>query len=245
MTIFDDLQAEQDRLEQILLTLDEEQWASPSGAPGWTVSDVVLHLAQSEETVHASATRSTVAVGIAAAPGGTVEDRAEAAVRAERGLTAGQVLARWQRARSQALAALRAADPGEPVPWVAGPLKPVTLATTRLTEHWAHALDITGPLGLPLPDTGRLHHVAWLAQRTLPYAMQLGGEEPAVVRCEVAAPDGSGLWSFGPAGAESVITGPAGDFCRVAVRRLDPDLSALRASGPDGARAKRLLRTFA
>ena len=79
MTIFDDLQAEQDRLEQILLTLDEEQWASPSGAPGWTVSDVVLHLAQSEETVHASATRSTVAVGIAAAPGGTVEDRAEGA----------------------------------------------------------------------------------------------------------------------------------------------------------------------
>jgi hypothetical protein len=41
-----------------------------------------------------------------------------------------------------------------------GPLKPATLATTRLTEHWAHALDITGPLGIELPDTGRLRHVA-------------------------------------------------------------------------------------
>ncbi len=32
MTIFDDLQAEQDRLAEILAGLDEGQWASPSGA---------------------------------------------------------------------------------------------------------------------------------------------------------------------------------------------------------------------
>jgi hypothetical protein len=37
---------------------------------------------------------------------------------------------------------------------VAGPVKPATLATTRLTEHWAHGLDITGPLGVDFPDTG-------------------------------------------------------------------------------------------
>jgi len=252
MTIFDDLLAEQDRLEQILLGLDETQWASPSGADGWSVTDVVLHLAQSEETVHASATRATVAVGLGAAPGGTVEDRAAAAVRAERGAPGPTVLGRWQRARRQALAALRDADPDEPVAWVAGPLKPATLATTRLTEHWAHALDITGPLGIGLPDTGRLRHVAWLAQRTLPYAMQLGGEQPAPVRCEVTAPEDAGaeeaepvVWRFGPDGAESVITGPAGDFCRVAVRRLAPDRTALRAQGPSGATAMRLLRTFA
>jgi uncharacterized protein (TIGR03084 family) len=258
MTIFDDLQAEQDRLEQILLGLDEGQWASPSGAQGWSVADVVLHLAQSEETVEASATRSSVAVGLGAAPGGTVEDRAESAVRAERDMPAAEVFGRWQRARRDAMAALRAADatdPDEPVPWVAGPLKPATLATTRLTEHWAHGLDITGPLGIALPDTARLRHVAWLAHRTLPYAMQLDGETPAPVRCELTppgdsgpdnfGPDGSGVWRFGPAEAESVITGPARDFCRVAVRRLDPGQTALRAQGPAGATALRLLRTFA
>ena len=36
---------------------------------------------------------------------------------------------------------------------MAGPVKPATLATTRLAEHWAHGLDITGPLGIDFPDT--------------------------------------------------------------------------------------------
>ena len=51
-----------------------------------------------------------------------------------------------------------------------------TLATTRLAEHWAHGLDIAGPLGADFPDTGRLRHIAWLAHRTLPYALSLAGE---------------------------------------------------------------------
>ena len=58
---------------------------------------------------------------------------------------------------------------------VAAPVKPATLATTRLAEHWAHGLHITGPLGVDSPDTERLRHVAWLAHRTLPYAMTLAG----------------------------------------------------------------------
>ena len=56
MTIFDDLEAEEDTLQGILDGLDEAQWVSPSGAAGWTVADVVLHLAQSEEAALASAT---------------------------------------------------------------------------------------------------------------------------------------------------------------------------------------------
>ena len=56
---------------------------------------------------------------------------------------------------------------------------------------------------------------------------------------------GGAVWRFGPTEAESVITGRAADFCRVAVRRLDPGRAALRAQGPAGAMALRLLRTFA
>jgi hypothetical protein len=45
--------------------------------------------------------------------------------------------------------------------------------------------------------------------------------------------------------AESAITGTAGDFCRVAAQRLGPARSGLRASGPQGAIALRVLRTYA
>jgi uncharacterized protein (TIGR03084 family) len=244
VTVFDDLAAEQDRLEAILGGLAEAQWLSPSGAAGWTVADVVLHLAQSEESVLATVTGDGPRTGLAATAGGTVDERVAALVAAERAAPEA-VFARWQQARRSALAALRGADRDRPLEWVAAPVKPATLATTRLAEHWAHGLDITGPLGAEFPDTDRLRHVAWLAHRTLPYAMTLAGGQPAPVRCELTAPDGASVWEFGPAEAESGIAGPAGDFCRVAARRLAPASSRLRATGSHGATALRLIRTYA
>ena len=242
MAIFDDLEAEQDRLEQILGGLDGAQWVTPSAASGWTVADVVLHLAQSEEAVIASAAGAGLRVGPGS--GTTVDQIMDDLVRAEREEPS-VIFQRWREARRGALSALRAADPGQPMSWVEAPLKPATMATTRLAEHWAHGLDIAGPLGADFPDTDRLKHIAWLAHRTLPYALSLAGEQAAPVRCELTAPDGEQVWRFGPPDAESAITGTAGDFCRVAAQRLDPARSGLRASGPHGATALRLVRTYA
>jgi uncharacterized protein (TIGR03084 family) len=247
MTIFDDLAAEQDRLQHMLAGLDADQWASPSAAGGWTIADVVLHLAQSEEAVAATAAGTLPAPatpGLTSRPSGlTVDEFADQAVRAER--SAAPPLPRWQAARTAALAALRAADPGQPLRWVEAPLKPATLATTRLAEHWAHGLDVAGPLGLEYPDNERLRHIAWLAHRTLPYAMALAGLPAGQVACTLTAPDGDDVWRFGPPGAASVISGPAGAFCRVAAQRLEPGRSGLRASDETARRAIRLLRTYA
>jgi uncharacterized protein (TIGR03084 family) len=246
MTVFDDLAAEQDRLEGILGGLDEARWTSQSGAAGWTIADVVLHLAQSEESVMATVSGGDLRAGLGSVQGGgTVDERVAELVRAERGAAPEVVFARWQRARRAALEALRAADPDRPLRWVAAPVKPATLATTRLAEHWAHGLDITGPLRIDFPDTGRLRHVAWLAHRTLPYSMTLAGEQPARVRCELTAPDGASVWEFGLPDADSAIAGTAGAFCRVAAHRLSPAASGLAVSGPHGATALRLLRTYA
>jgi uncharacterized protein (TIGR03084 family) len=242
MPIFEDLQAEQDRLRGILGGLDGAQWTSPSGAVGWTVADVVLHLAQSEEAVIACVAGANLSARTAAGP--SLDEVMDELVRAERAAPA-QVLQRWQEARAAALAALRAADPQQPLHWVDASLKPATLATTRLAEHWAHGLDITGPLGISFPDTPRLQHIAWLAHRTLPYAFALAGEPPHDVRCELTAPDGRTQWHYGPAGAESLITGPAGAFCRVAAQRLAPGGSGLHAQGPYAGTALRVLRTYA
>jgi uncharacterized protein (TIGR03084 family) len=240
--VFDDLEAEQSALAAVLSGLPDEDWLRPSAAAGWTIADVVLHLAQSEETVVASA-------GAALEPrrwanlGDDVDSAVEAWVRAERAAPA-EVFRRWSAARSAALAALRAADPTRPLVWVAAPLKPRTLATTRLAEHWAHALDIVGPLGVDYPDTARLRHIAWLGHSTLPYAFGLIGEPAHAVHCELSAPDGA-QWTFGPPDAESRISGPAGAFCRVGARRLPADESGLRAEGPHAATALRVLRNYA
>jgi uncharacterized protein (TIGR03084 family) len=249
VTIFDDLQAEQDRLDGLVSGLDERQWSAPSAAAGWSIADVLLHLAQSEEAVTASVDEASGSAGgplpLAGRPAGvSVDEFAALGVQAERADGA-SVLRRWRAARAAALGRLRAADPAQPLRWVAAPLKPATLATTRLAEHWAHGLDITGPLGLDFPDTPRLRHIAWLAHRTLPYAFAAAGEEPAEVSCTLTAPGSGEVWRFGPPGAASAINGPAGAFCRVAVRRLDAAAAGLEATGPHAAAALRLLRTYA
>jgi len=241
VSIFDDLVAEQDRIETILTDLDEDGWLSPSGAAGWTVADVVLHLAQTEEAVAATAAGFN-------APGTwqvgeSVDVQAERMVQAERTSPA-VVFERWRIARRAAVAALRAADPDNRLAWAAAPLKPGTLATTRLAEHWAHGLDITDPLGIPFADTDRLRHVAWLGHASLPYAFALAGDDPHDVFCELVAPDGSS-WRYGPEDADSTITGRAGAFCRVGARRLAPDESGLVTTGPHGHTALRVLRNYA
>jgi uncharacterized protein (TIGR03084 family) len=176
MEIFDDLVAEQDRLEDILDGLGDEAWDTPSGASGWTVADVVLHLAQTEEAVVASAAGNETRRGWAH-DAETLDTAMNRRVNAER--TAGAVVfEQWRAARRAAVTALRQADPHRPLAWAATPLKPKTLATTRLAEHWAHGLDITVPLDIPFPDTDRLRHIAWLAHGSLPYAFTLAGEEP-------------------------------------------------------------------
>lgn len=235
-----DLVAEFDRLETILEQLTPVQWASPSALEGWTVRDVVVHLAQTEALVSVEIEVATDKwVERERALDAHVDDQ----VRGDES-SAAEVLARWKQARRDSVAALRAADPDVHVRWAAAPLKPKTLATTRLAEHWAHGLDICEPLGLALPDTDRLRHIAWLGHATLPYAMQLDGLEPVAVRCTLQGPGGD-EWTLGPADATEWIRGSAGAFCRVGARRLPSTDSGLDVSSPHAADALRVLRNYA
>jgi uncharacterized protein (TIGR03084 family) len=240
--VFDDLAAEQDRLEAVLAGLSPADWRAPSAAPGWTVSDVVLHLTQTEEVV-------AVALGGTADAldwrrfGGNVDDAMDAMVRSQPSEPE-EVFRRWRSARQVSVQALRKADPRQPVEWVASALKPRTLATTRLAEHWAHGLDVTAPFGIDWPDTDRLRHVAWLAHGTLRYAFRVAGHPAAEIYCELTAPGGD-IWRLGDPAAASSITGPAGAFCRVGAQRLSPPASGLKTQGPYGETALGLLRTYA
>ncbi len=237
--IFDDLEAEYDRLDGIFVTLSAEDWMRPSAAAGWSNVDVLLHLAQAEERVAATVKGDAMQERGAM----SVDEAMDLWVRSER---AGPevVYPRWQAARRISVQVLRTADPAKASAWAAAALRPATMATTRLAEHWAHALDITGPLNIPYPDTDRLRHIARLGHRTLPYAFQLAGLEPVPVRAELTGPGGSN-WRFGPEEAENVISGSLGAFCRVGAQRLKPEDSGLTTSGPHAATALRLLRNYA
>jgi uncharacterized protein (TIGR03084 family) len=229
--VYDDLEAEQDRLDEVLGALGKDDWGRPSAAAGWSVSDVVLHLAQTEELVVASVRGDPAPFARDPGQEGSVDEFAERRVEHERNTSPDAAYQRWRSARHAALDGLRGCPPGTRLPWATSPLAPATLATTR-------------PLGIAYPDTARLRHIAWLAVRTLPYAFEVAGLTARPVRCELTGPDGD-RWEFGPAEAESRISGNAGAFCRVAARRLAAEASGLTATGPDAATALRLVRTYA
>jgi uncharacterized protein (TIGR03084 family) len=153
------------------------------------------------------------------------------------------VLERWSAVRRASVEDLRNADPDLRVAWAAAPLRPATLATTRLAEHWAHMLDIALPLGIVVEDTNRLRHIAWLGHSTLPYAFALLGEQAPTIRAELILPDGD-LLVLG-AESNSVIRGPIGEFCRVGAQRMRAADSSLTATDDTAARGLQVLRNYA
>ena len=239
MDVLGDLAAEYAALTAVLAGLDEKQWQVPSGADGWSVADVVLHLAQTNEMVVATCAGQSSGLDKSI----SVDEAVDRLVEAERA-EGPAVFRRWTQSLESSLAALRGADPNSHYPWADWPLRPIALATTRIAEHWAHGLDIATPLGIPFPDTDRLRHVAWLAHRTLPYGLALRDRSAVPVRCELLGPNGD-LWLFGPADAATVITGSAGAFCRVAAKRLAAADAGLIASGPAGDEVLAALRSYA
>lgn len=243
-----------DELDGLVRDLDEAGLALPSRCPGWSISDVLLHVAQTNEMTVASVegrfTEALAAFGNhagAAPPGSSVDDLAGLAVAAERGLSGKEVYDRWRASSVAQAAAFGACEAGRRVPWVAGDLAAITLATTRLAETWIHTGDVAHGLDRGTSSTAaRLQPIARLAWRTLPYAFARAGRTMSgPVALRLTDPDGA-VWEFEPdEPAATTVSGPALDFCLVAARRVAPSDTALTATGADGATVLDLVRTFA
>ncbi len=217
---------------------------------GWSVADVLLHLAQSDEMAITSLTDGFGAAAVdntSGWGGGTSVDESVAAmVERERGAPIEDVLNRWRSAAARLVANLDGMDLSTRVPWVAGNLSARTLATTRLSETWIHTADIADSLGVHLAPTDRLKLITRLAWRTLPYAFHSSGlTMTGPVSFRLIGPSGE-RWEFVPDEHEvTMISGSAVDLCAVAARRMDPAATTLGGEGPDVADVLALVRTYA
>lgn len=238
-------------LEAVLTALTDEGWATPTPrCPGWTVSDVVLHLAQTDEMALASV-RGGFGEALERMAGdltttGSVDDGAGAMVAAERGAPPAKVHERWRSGASALRQACSEIDPRERVQWVVSDMAARTLATTRLAECWIHTGDVLTAFGWPVAACDRIRHIARLAWRTLPYAFASAGRALAgPVRFDLTGPNGE-VWDFAPdEPALTTITGTALDLCLVAGQRARAADTDLAATGADADAVLELVRTFA
>jgi uncharacterized protein (TIGR03084 family) len=250
MDPLDALAQQQAELAGLLAGLSDADWSRPSRCEGWTIADVVIHLAQSNDMATGSAQGRFADVvdelmdGLA--PAADVDEGADLMVRRERGLSGAEVRARWERSATALREALDAVDPSTRLDWVAGQLSARTLATTRLAETWIHTGDVADGVGVTVAPGNRLQLVARLAWRTVPYAFTRAGRELAgPVRFDLRGPDGE-AWDFVPDEPPvTTIRGDGVELCCVAARRVPASETSLQGDGPDADAVLELVRTYA
>ena len=219
-----DFEAEQLDLETLLRDLTEDDWSRPTPAAGWDVRDQVSHLADTEELAHDTATGGPRQINVEINDHVSGEAFTLAGCLRGRAMAPAEVLEWWVNAATRNRAALRGIDPAARVPWGLG-MSLQAFGAARLMEHWAHGLDIRAAVGRPGTDTTRLHHVAWIGARALPYAFSVTGVAPSperTLRLDLTDPAAE-PWSFGPDDATDRIEGPMSEWCRLAVQRIQRD----------------------
>jgi uncharacterized protein (TIGR03084 family) len=248
--LVEDLVAEQLELKDHLEALSEAQWQAPTRCEGWDVTDVVIHLAQSDEMAVGSARGqfAEVLAGLAGDLGtaGSVDEGVALMVARQRGMGSTELLARWWSTANGLIEALDGMNLSTRVMWVTGELSARSMATTRLAETWIHGGDVASAVGIQRNPTDRLKNISRLAWRTLPYAFSSAGlTVSGPVAFRLTSPSGD-AWDFLPDGlALTTITGPASELCEVAARRTEPSATSLAGVGPDAKEVLALVRTYA
>ncbi|MEU4349091.1 TIGR03084 family metal-binding protein [Streptomyces sp. NPDC023838] len=245
--VLDDLRAEGDELDRLVAKLDPDAWRTATAAPGWTIAHQIAHLAWTDGAALLAVTDADAFAAevekAAAAPDTFVDEGADAGAR----LAPDELLGRWRHGRARLREALEAAPAGARFPWYGPPMSTASMATGRLMETWAHGQDVWDALGRTREPTDRLRHVARIGVRARDFAFAVRGlaAPGEAFRVELAAPDGQGLWTYGPEDAPQRVTGPALDFCLLVTQRVHRSDTAVRAEGADADRWLDIAQAFA
>lgn len=237
-------------LDEAVAELPAQEWLRPTPAEGWSIADQIGHLLWTDEVTLTAITdpegfRALVAEASRAAESGQA-DLVDRGAHERGSAPADELLAAWRSGRRELQLALAAADPAGQIPWFGPPMRPVTIATARTMETWAHALDVFDALGRTLPATSALWAVARLGVRTREFAFKIRGlpVPAAEPRVELEMPGGA-RFEAGPEGAADRVTGSGWAFAAVVTQRRNIADVELVAQGEGAAEWMRVAQAFA
>jgi uncharacterized protein (TIGR03083 family) len=183
---FDLLDAEAERLDRHFTTLRGDDWLRPSRCAGWTVRDVLAHLAGGEEYNHACLDDDLESLFACLEKEGVtgITEFNERTVQTRRDRPVADVLAEWRTASSGTRRRMRALGRDAQLPTMAGPYPAGLQAFHYASEYATHADDVG------VPDATEPARVRWrarvgrfaLAERSSPASVEQSGDGDYVVR---------------------------------------------------------------
>ena len=227
------LTAEGEALDGLLAPLPDDDWRTPTPAPGWTIAHQVTHLVSVFRLAALAAARPEAFAAFQTdLRGRDFGDAVESALSEHLSLPPQQLLQTWREQRATTVQALSAVPPEALVPWLVRPLLPAVLTSAGLMETFAHGQDIADALGVHREATDRLTPIVAFAVHTRDFGYLARGLTPPQepFRFEIESPSGA-LMTFGPEDASQRITGPALDFCLLTARRRHRDDLRVTAEG--------------
>lgn len=231
-SVYEDLIADGNDIEELVTGLSQDQWSLPTPAPGWTVKHQIAHLAFVAHLAALSAGDPATFAVVTAKAKHDFQGAVEAALMPYLRLPTGELVDKWRDERNTAAKALAAIEPPSTVPWLVTPLPPSVLAAAGMMELFGHGQDIADAIGGTRELTDRIGHLAWFGVRTRDFGYHAHGltAPDEEFRVELTGPSGV-VWEFGPADATQRVTGPAADFALLVSRRRHRDDLALTAQG--------------
>lgn len=240
--LLEDLRAEQQTLDDIVAPLHRDQWRLPTPSPRWTIAHQIAHLtyfdrsaalAIEDPVAFADEVNELVAAGMAGD-----EQLDERTIGDLVRLDPSELIDSWRRGRVELAGAAAGLGDGDRVEWYGPSMGARSFLSARLMECWAHGQDIVDALAVAQvestgrPQSDRLRHIAHLGVVTRGWSYAVRGEEApdTGARVELTAPSG-GIWTWGDAGSENRISGPAEDFCLVVTQRRHVDDTDLAVTG--------------
>ncbi|MFF4417196.1 maleylpyruvate isomerase family mycothiol-dependent enzyme [Streptosporangium sp. NPDC001559] len=209
---FDIFDTEAARLDRYFSGLDEEGWNRPSRAAGWSVRDVLGHLAGEELYNHACLDDDLDGFSAMLRREG-VEGGFNAfndwCVRRRRDLPVEEVLQEWREANGETRARMRALGRDASLPTLAGPY-PVGLQTFHYDSEYAtHADDVGAPVSEEEADDR-----AWWRARVAVFVLAEQGSQAQV------EPTAERIWVYAYDTATQL---PVPIFVEATVGRLPDD----------------------
>ena len=146
----------------------------------------------------------------------------------------------WRLSRAKVVETLADATPGRKIKWWNNQIDYLTFSTLKLSETWAHGLDIYACMKKDYEDTVRIEHIALYGFLNAERIAKLNKLKFEKLRIELIGPEYR-AWQFGDEKSENTIKGNASDWCRLVTGRTDrsfkPTLSV------EGDFAKKLIKT--